>query len=84
MRATSVTTPASRSSRTGGASRWLPSGNAKATTRSGPSVLLPLRCSKPFPTLELAPAPSLFDYAYEHFTLRDYDHHPAIRGAVAV
>ena len=39
---------------------------------------------KPFPTLELAPAPSLFDYTYEHFTVRGYDHHPAIRGAVAV
>jgi thymidylate synthase len=39
---------------------------------------------KPFPTLELAPAPSLFDYTYEHLTVRDYDHHPAIRGAVAV
>ena len=42
------------------------------------------RAPKPFPTLELAPAPSLFDYTYEHFALRDYDHHPAIRGAVAV
>ena len=39
---------------------------------------------KPFPTLELAPAPSLFDYTYEHVTVHDYDHHPAIRGAVAV
>ena len=38
----------------------------------------------PFPTLELAPAPSLFDYTYEHFTLQDYRHHPAIRAAVAV
>ncbi len=38
----------------------------------------------PFPTLDLAPAPSLFDYEYEHFTLHDYRHHPAIRGAVAV
>jgi thymidylate synthase len=38
----------------------------------------------PFPTLDLAPAPSLFDYTYEHFTLRDYRHHPAIRAAVAV
>jgi thymidylate synthase len=38
----------------------------------------------PFPTLELAPAPSLFDYTYEHFTVRDYRHHPAIRAAVAV
>ena len=25
------------------------------------------------------PAPSLFDYTYEHFTVRDYDPHPAIR-----
>jgi thymidylate synthase len=39
---------------------------------------------RPFPTLELAPAPSLFDYTYEHFTLHDYDPHPAIRAAVAV
>ena len=38
----------------------------------------------PFPTLELAPAPSLFDYTYEHVTLHDYRHHPAIRAAVAV
>ncbi len=38
----------------------------------------------PFPTLELAPAPSLFDYTYEHFSVRDYRHHPAIRAAVAV
>jgi thymidylate synthase len=38
----------------------------------------------PFPTLELAPAASLFDYSYDDFTLRDYRHHPAIRGAVAV
>ena len=39
---------------------------------------------RPFPTLELAPAPSLFDYTFEHFTLRGYDPHPAIRAAVAV
>jgi thymidylate synthase len=38
----------------------------------------------PFPTLELAPAPSLFDYEYEHFQLHNYRHHPAIRAAVAV
>ena len=30
------------------------------------------------------PAPSLFDYTYEHFTVHDYRHHPAIRAAVAV
>ena len=39
---------------------------------------------RPFPTLELAPAPSLFDYTFEHFTVHDYDPHPAIRAAVAV
>jgi thymidylate synthase len=38
----------------------------------------------PFPTLEVAPAPSLFDYTFEHFTVHDYRHHPAIRAAVAV
>src|SRR4029453_14882480 len=38
----------------------------------------------PFPTLELASAPSLVDYTYAHFTLQDYQHHPAIRAAVAV
>jgi thymidylate synthase len=42
------------------------------------------REARPFPTLEIAPAPSLFDYTYEHFTVRDYDPHPAIRAAVAV
>jgi thymidylate synthase len=39
---------------------------------------------RPFPRLELAPAPSLFEYGYEHFTLHDYEPHPAIRAAVAV
>ena len=39
---------------------------------------------RPFPSLDLAPAPSLFDYTYEHFAVRDYRHHPAIRAAVAV
>jgi thymidylate synthase len=38
----------------------------------------------PFPRLAIDPAPSLFEYAYEDFTLLDYRHHPAIRGAVAV
>ena len=38
----------------------------------------------PFPRLDLAPAPSLFDYTFEHFTVRDYRSHPAIRAAVAV
>jgi thymidylate synthase len=39
---------------------------------------------RPFPTLDLAPAPSLFDYTYEHFAVTDYRPHPAIRAAVAV
>src|SRR5918998_2378495 len=34
---------------------------------------------RPFPTLDVAPAPSLFDYTYEHFTVNDYRPHPAIR-----
>ncbi|GAA0934009.1 thymidylate synthase [Pseudonocardia zijingensis] len=39
---------------------------------------------RPFPTLGLAPAPSLFDYTYEHFALHGYDPHPAIKAPVAV
>jgi thymidylate synthase len=42
------------------------------------------RAPLPFPTLELAPAPSIFDYTFEHFTLRDYAPHPGIAAAVAV
>jgi thymidylate synthase len=38
----------------------------------------------PFPRLELAPAASLFDYTYDHFSLVDYRHHPALRAPVAV
>jgi thymidylate synthase len=39
----------------------------------------------PYPTLRIARRPeSIFDYAYEDFVLEDYQHHPAIRGAVAV
>jgi thymidylate synthase len=37
-----------------------------------------------FPTLEVAAAPSLFEYTYEHFTVVDYRHHPALRAPVAV
>jgi thymidylate synthase len=37
-----------------------------------------------FPQLELAPAPSLFDYTFDHFSLVDYRHHPALRAPVAV
>ena len=39
----------------------------------------------PYPTLRIARKPdSIFDYSYEDFVLEDYEHHPAIRGAVAV
>ncbi|WP_199522473.1 thymidylate synthase [Geodermatophilus marinus] len=42
------------------------------------------REARPFPSLELAPAPSLFDYTYEHFAVHGYDPHPAIKAPVAV
>jgi thymidylate synthase len=38
----------------------------------------------PFPRLGLRPAPSLFDYDYEHFDVVDYRHHPGISAPVAV
>jgi thymidylate synthase len=38
----------------------------------------------PFPRLELRPAPSLFDYGYEHFEIVGYEHHPAIKAPIAV
>ena len=38
----------------------------------------------PAPKLTLAPRDSIFDYEYEDFHLENYEHHPAIRGAVAV
>ena len=38
----------------------------------------------PFPTLELRKAVSLFDYDLDDMTVVDYQHHPAIKGAVAV
>ena len=42
------------------------------------------RDALPFPTLELNKASSLYDYTFEDMQLIDYQHHPAIRGAVAV
>lgn len=39
---------------------------------------------RPFPTLSLKPADSLFDYTYEHIALDGYDPHPAITAPVAV
>ena len=39
----------------------------------------------PYPTLKLNRKPdSIFDYEYEDFEVVDYQHHPAIRAAVAV
>ena len=39
----------------------------------------------PLPTLRITRKPdSIFDYTFDDFELLDYQHHPAIRGAVAV
>jgi thymidylate synthase len=38
----------------------------------------------PFPRLEVRKASSLFEYAYEDFTVSDYRHHPALAAPVAV
>ena len=39
----------------------------------------------PYPQLRIARTPaSIFDYEYEDFLVEDYQHHPAIRAAVAV
>jgi len=42
------------------------------------------RAPFPLPTISIAPRDSIFDYEYEDFEIHDYQHHPAIRGAVAV
>ena len=42
------------------------------------------REARPFPTLGLKPAESLFAYTYEHFSLDGYDPHPGIKAPVAV
>ncbi len=43
------------------------------------------RDAYPYPTLRFARKPeSIFDYAYDDFVVEDYQHHPAIRAAVAV
>jgi thymidylate synthase len=39
---------------------------------------------RPFPTLSLKRAGSLFDYTFEHFALDGYDPHPGIKAPVAV
>ncbi|MBN8883174.1 MAG: thymidylate synthase [Salana multivorans] len=38
----------------------------------------------PFPTLELRPAASIFDYTFDDVVVHDYLHHPTIPGKVAV
>ena len=38
----------------------------------------------PLPTLTVAPRASIFDYEFEDLHVENYQHHPAIRGAVAV
>ena len=39
----------------------------------------------PLPTLQIrTKRDSIFDYTFEDFELHDYQHHPAIRGTVAV
>lgn len=42
------------------------------------------RTAYPMPTLKLAPRDSIDDYEYEDFTVVGYEHHPAIKAAVAV
>ena len=42
------------------------------------------RSPYPFPTLSLRKAQSLFDYAFEDFTVHDYLHHPRLTAPVAV
>ncbi|WP_194912929.1 thymidylate synthase [Catenulispora rubra] len=42
------------------------------------------REARTFPTLELKPADSLFDYVYEDIAVLGYDPHPAIKAPVAV
>lgn len=39
---------------------------------------------RPYPTLELAPRDSIFDYQVEDFVFHGYDPHPAIKAPVAV
>ena len=38
----------------------------------------------PLPIMKIKPESSLFDYKYENFELLNYQHHPPIKGAVAV
>ena len=38
----------------------------------------------PFPRLELAKAPSMFDYSFDDVSVKGYQHHPTIKAPVAV
>ena len=38
----------------------------------------------PFPRLELAKAPSMFEYSFDDVSVTDYQHHPTIKAPVAV
>ena len=38
----------------------------------------------PLPIMKIKPSSNLFDYKYEDFKLFEYQHHPAIKGSVAV
>lgn len=38
----------------------------------------------PLPTVRIRQAASIFDYTFDDFEIVDYEHHPAIKGAVAV
>ena len=38
----------------------------------------------PLPVMEIQPETDIFKYEYENFALRDYQHHPLIKGKVAV
>ncbi|HEY3436072.1 MAG TPA: thymidylate synthase [Actinotalea sp.] len=42
------------------------------------------RAPYPFPTLRLAKAPSIFDYAFDDVVVEGYQHHPAIAAPIAV
>ncbi len=42
------------------------------------------RAARPFPTVSLKPADSLFDYTYDDIALEGYDPHPGIKAPVAV
>lgn len=42
------------------------------------------RNARPFPSLSLKPAESLFEYCYEDISLEGYDPHPGIKAPVAV